>query len=100
MTALIPALGQPGSQGLVDPGVVTLQVAAAVADRHESGVNHDAVRVLDDQLAGPVQGSVNLGSQGPAESLRDRFDRVDRAPPFADTDPGLLDYFSRQTGDD
>src|SRR4051794_7045042 len=45
--AVHPALGQPLAQGLAHPLVHAVEVGAAVHDRDEAGVDHDAVGVVD-----------------------------------------------------
>src|SRR5262245_268120 len=62
---LLPALGQPGTQRLADPGAAGGQVAVAGPRIDERRVHDDPVRVVDVELAGVVDRHVGLDPQVP-----------------------------------
>ena len=55
---------------------------AALVGRHEAGVDHDAVGVVDDQVALVGDGPVDLDPQAPAQVRGLGLDLVDRALPL------------------
>src|SRR6516164_1292604 len=98
--AALPTLGQPGTEGLTNPGMAPLEVSPAALERNEAGVHHDAVGILDDDVAGPASGPIDLGPKCPSQSFCHGLDLVDGTRPPADDDAGFLRHFPRQAVDD
>src|SRR5690606_1241723 len=100
VAAGLPTLGEPLDERLPHPRVRRDQVLLARVERHEAGVDDDAVGIVDVELAPVVDREVGLDAQVPPEPWRHGLDAVERAGPCGDLEAGLLAHLARESLDE